>query len=97
MHVAPAETLSNEEVVILFFEGMKKLAGETKKDGRIKHIKATSTLIVARPKAFRYAGFTLEGPITDEERTAHFADETRPVAWASMSRETLLEKYGNVP
>src|SRR3989344_2489227 len=94
LHVGPGETLKNEEVLNDFSEGMKKLAEEVSRDESIKTVLASSWIVAERPGAMQYAGFTLGGAITDEERSAHFADEERPVAKATMSRETLLKKYG---
>lgn len=74
-------------------EGLSRLAKIVQEDERIKKVTATSWVVACWPSIMRSLGFTVEGPIDEETREAHFADEKRPVAMATMSREKLLSEY----
>lgn len=95
IHIAPKENLRLSEVVKSFREGMRELAKQVKEDERIKEIQATSWIVASNPGLLEKAGFTLRGPIDEKLKTEHFSSEERPISWANMSRETLLEKYLN--
>lgn len=93
IHVAAKGNMSLGDVLKAFRGGMKELARQVNQDERIKEIQATSWIVASNPKLLKKSGFTVEGAIDEKTRAEHFADEERPVSWAHMSRETLLEKY----
>ncbi len=72
---------------------MKELARQVSQNEKIKEIQATSWIVASNPGLLKKAGFNVEGAITEEMRTTHFNDEDRPVAWAHINREKLLERY----
>lgn len=80
-------------IIKAFRDGLRELARQVKEDERIKEIKATSWIVAANPGLLEKAGFTIGGAIDEKIKMEHFNDEDRPVFWAHMSRENLLEKY----
>jgi predicted transcriptional regulator len=95
IHVAPKGDLKLGAIIKAFRDGLKELARQVKEDERIKEIQATSWIVASNPGLLEKAGFTVEGTIDEKMKTEHFSDENRPVSWAYMSREKLLEKYLN--
>jgi hypothetical protein len=95
LHIASHENTSNGEKLRLLREGLKKLAEEVNNDSGIQEVSATSWIVAAAPSLLERLGFTLHGEISAEFKQAHFAEETRPVHYASISRSVLLEKYLN--
>lgn len=93
IHIAPKGDMKLGEIVKSFREGMKKLAEHVRDDERIKEIQTTSWIVASNPGLLEKAGFSVEGEIDEKTKIEHFSEETRPVFWARMSRETLLEKY----
>jgi hypothetical protein len=49
--------------------------------------------VASNPGLLEKLGFEIEGPIDEETRKKHFADDPRPISKAVISREKLLEKY----
>ena len=93
IHVAPKGDLELGAIIKAFRDGLKELARQVKEDKRIKEIQATSWIVASNPGLLEKAGFTVEGAISEKMKIEHFDNETRPVSWAHMSREALLEKY----
>lgn len=93
MHIAPHEQTSIGKKIKLLREGINKLAEEVRNDPTVKEVTATSWIVAEAPTLLKQLGFELHGEISEEFRQEHFADETRPVHHASISREVLLEKY----
>jgi hypothetical protein len=94
IHIAPkGENMGISEIIRAFRLGMVELAKQVAVDDKIKEILATSWIVAANPGLLEKAGFTIGGEINEKTKIEHFNHETRPVSWASMSREVLLEKY----
>lgn len=93
IHIAPKGNLGLSVIIRSFREGLNELARQVKKDERIKEIQAASWIVASNPGLLERAGFIVEGPIDEKTRAEHFEDEKRPISWAHMSRESLLEKY----
>lgn len=93
IHVAPKGDMKLGEIIRAFREGMRELAKQVKEDEKIKEVQATSWIVAANPGLLEKAGFTVEGAIDENMKAEHFNDEERPVAWAHISREDLLQKY----
>jgi hypothetical protein len=99
IHLAPATELIKKEGLGNFKKeveiGLNKLAEIIKVNDKIKEIWAISWIVAKNPVLLEGLGFTIVGPIPQEERDEHFSEETRPVAKAFMTREDFLAKYGN--
>jgi hypothetical protein len=93
VHVGEKGSMGLGEVLKSFREGMKELVRRVREDERIKEIQATSWIVATNPGLLEKIGFTVHGLISEKMRKEDFTDETRPVAWASITREKLLEKY----
>jgi len=93
VHVGEKGDMSFGEMLKSFREGMKELVKRVREDERIKEVQATSWIVATNPGLLEKAGFIVHGPISEEKRKEYFTDETRPISWASVSREKLLEKY----
>jgi len=93
MHIAPNEHTSIGQKMKLLREGLQELATVVKQNPEIKEVAAASWIIAASPKLLKQLGFKVHGAIPEEARKKHFAEETREVHHASISRSTLLEKY----
>jgi len=93
IHVAPKGELKLGEIIKAFRGGLKELAKQVKEDERIKDIQATSWIVAKNPGLLEKAGFEVKGSISEEMKAEYFGDEEKPVSWAHISREALLEKY----
>ncbi len=93
IHLAPAQTLDNQEKMNLLIDGFKKLAEVVKNNEEITNISATSWIVAKAPKTMQKFGFRVTGEISDEMKEKHFTDEDRPVHKAVMTREEFLAKY----
>ena len=62
-------------------------------DTEVTEVEGTSWIIAEKPKLLEQLGFELHGAISEEVRAQHFAEETRPIHYASISRKVLLETY----
>lgn len=97
IHLAPAEGVEHWRDVVL--NGFRELAKQVQTHPEdwetFRTVTATSWIVAKNPGLLERLGFTIEGPISDEVRQQYFAGETRPVARATMNRETLLRLYGS--
>ncbi|MBI4114431.1 MAG: hypothetical protein HY445_01160 [Candidatus Niyogibacteria bacterium] len=96
IHLAPARTKPVRETTELIKQGLSELARKITSDKELRDIDlitATSWIVAKHPKTMERLGFTTEGPITDEMKREHFADETRDVSKCYMSKEELLRLY----
>lgn len=93
LHVAPKGSMGLGGILKSFRDGMKELAKQVKKDERIQQVQAMSWIVASNPGLLEKAGFTIDGSIDEKMKAQHFSHEERPVSWAHMSREKLLEKY----
>ncbi|MFH1621272.1 MAG: hypothetical protein ABIB04_04275 [Patescibacteria group bacterium] len=94
-----AKSVGSDVLVLRkFLSGLVQFAGEVvEKDDNIKIISATSTLL-ARPELARFLeslGFVNKGEMNEEERRAHFKNETEPVIKLEATRELFLAKMKN--
>lgn len=99
IHVATAETLVPSEVSREFLGGMRELARLAQKEGspisKMERVVGTSWIVGEHPEVVERMGFHLaERDLTDEEKMKYFAGEKRKVRESWMSREELIEKYG---
>lgn len=88
------EKLSVMLIGRLFKEGLEELARITDKNSEIKKIVATSALVKKYQRLLGRLGFTITGPISEELRKMHFANEAEREVWNSeISREDFLKKF----
>jgi hypothetical protein len=88
IHIMPGKTLPFSELIKGLRGGMKKLAAVAKDDERMKVVEGVSWIVAKNPRLLERAGFTLEGLIEQPEGA------TEPIGRATMTREKLLELYG---
>lgn len=96
LHLAPAKTLSLSEKLALFKQGLQKLAKLLTEKDNVKNIRATSWIVVQHPKLFERLGFTVEGPISSDDRERYFNEESREVWGAYIDRNDFLTRYGQI-
>lgn len=98
IHLAPARTMSPDQLIVSIQDGLHVLAQRLQTDSEfesIERVTGTSWIVAKRPEMLEALGFTIDGPISDEMRTAHFSEDgDTPISQASMSREDFLKRYG---
>lgn len=97
IHLAPAKTKPVRETMELIKQGISELARKITTDEEMQHIDlitATSWIVAEHPRIMERLGFTIEGPINEEMKKEHFADETKDVSRCYMSKEELIRLYG---
>lgn len=97
IHLAPSSALGIAALRADVEAGLRELARRLKEDEDLKGveiIKGTSWIVAKNPRLMERLGFTIDGPISEEERATHFSEESRPVAAAHMDREDFLARYG---
>lgn len=98
IHIAVAKTLEPVELAREFQGGMRELARQAEKNPtltRIQKIVGTSWIVGESPSLAERMGFHLaERDLTDEEKAAHFSGEKRRVRESWMTRDELIEKFG---
>jgi len=62
-------------------------------DPSTKKIQAESWIVAEYPALLERFGFTVEGPISKEQKEKYFSDEKRPVWDAYISRDDFLKRY----
>ncbi len=75
--------------------GLKKLAEIVKSNENIDKVIAISWIVAKSPERLKKLGFTIEGEISKEEKEKNWKGEDIPIHSAFMTREYLLERYGN--
>jgi hypothetical protein len=88
--------MSIGEKLRLMRDGLRELARRLEQDASMKdvsQITATSWIVAAHPRILEGLGFTVDGPIDEEKRQRDFADETRPISKAHITREDFLKRY----
>lgn len=91
LHVAPAQTLPDK--IALLRGGLKRLASQIVNDQRVGSIVATSWIVAEHPRLIERLGFVVDGPIDEQTRKKYFADDSRPISKAHVSREDFLKRY----
>ncbi|MBI2577240.1 MAG: hypothetical protein HYV77_00140 [Candidatus Wildermuthbacteria bacterium] len=92
LHLAPATSLGMK-MRRAFVDGLRRLAALVTENPDIVRISATSPLVAEHPALFKRFGFTVEGEISQAEKSRYFPGEEGVVARAVLPKETLLEKY----
>jgi hypothetical protein len=95
IHMAPARRINFLRIVPLFRDALRKLCDVVRQNPPIQRVRATSHLVAKHPHILQRFGFAIEGPLDEEERQRHFRDFDGPIHAASMSRDELLERYGD--
>ena len=99
IHIAPAKELLKETgqagFIQLISDGLLKLTEVVKVHNEIKKITASSWFVAKYPRIMEKLGFKIVGPISDEKRNEYFGDDTGDIQEAQMTRDELLDKYGN--
>lgn len=98
IHIAPFETIPAKEkskLLILFNEGMEKLAEILKNNDNIKGVIAESWIVAEHPKILERYGFKITGEIDEETRQRYYGGggEQRAIHSAYIDREKFLEKF----
>jgi hypothetical protein len=96
LHVAPGRDFEPVELLRELKSSLQGLAQKLVDDPKyanIETVTGTSWIIAKNPKLLERLGFKIEGPITSEERAAHFIDEEREIWTARISKQDLIEKY----
>jgi hypothetical protein len=93
LHIFPVRTRSDK--LGLIKEGMKQLAEVVDKDPNIKEIRGTSWIVASNPGLMKMLGFTIDAPMSEQERKEYFPNDTRDIRKAHITREELLGKYLN--
>jgi hypothetical protein len=93
LHVPPNETTPLKDKLRLLKEGLKALAEIVKNNENIQVIIGSSWIIADHPEIIERLGFTIEGPVSEEQRQEYFGNDPREVHSAKMSREDFLKKY----
>lgn len=91
IHIAPSEDIPN--LLSEVDAGLRALCEEFAQDRSLQTVKATSWIVAEHPKVLERFGFTVYGLVSEEVRKKYFEHESRPVAWATMSREVLEKRY----
>lgn len=97
LHVALAKTLEPTEMLRDFQAGMKELARRLANDpefARVKEIVGTSWIVGEKSKLAKLMGFHVADEPLPPDEARRFGGETRRVQKAWMSRDELIEKYG---
>jgi hypothetical protein len=92
IHLATSHEVITQ-IPALFLDAMQKLANIIRVDQSIKRVTATSWLIAGN-KIFRGGLFEISD-VPDETKNKHFKGEKRPIKMATISREKLLDVFGN--
>ncbi len=93
IHAPPGKTIGNVgNKIVLYREGMRKLAEIVNNDPEVKLITATSHLVAAHPTLFTRAGFTVK-EVSDEDRERHFAGEIMEIKMATIDREEFIKRF----
>jgi len=92
IHVVPEKKI--EKIISKFRDGLREIANVVSDNEKIEKITSTSWLVAQYPEVLekRY-GFIVDGKISEEMKSRHFADEKREVWEAHMDREDFLNKY----
>jgi hypothetical protein len=93
LHVPPNETTSLKDKLKLLKDGFKAIAKIVETDNNIQEIEGSSWIIADHPDLIERLGFTLEGPIPEEQRRGYFGIDPREMHSAKMSRADFLKKY----
>lgn len=96
LHLAPARTLTEQERNTAILDGMAELARRLAEEeilAKVKKVNATSWLVAQRPDEFSALGFTLEGPVDEEIRRAHFSHDERPIHKSSIEKGDFIKRY----
>lgn len=97
VHILPSLTLPPFQIIREFKKGMQTLARVVKNDERIQGVQATSWIVGSKPEMMQMAGFDIKEVMQDENGASvvdGMRGELHPVTTATMTRETLLERYG---
>lgn len=97
IHLAPAKTESVGAMLGFIKSGLKELARRIATEPALQNVEvisADSWITAERPKILEGLGFTIDGPITEEERTAYFGGERGDISKSHMDRDDFLKKYG---
>jgi len=93
-----AETKEERAKIIeeLYIDGLKKLVQFAKDNPTLKSVNSTSWLNATKTygdmkKRMGFEGF---GPISEDLRKKHFSDEQRTVISCTLSRQELIDRYG---
>ena len=100
IHLAPSSALGIAALRADVEAGLRELARRLRDDEEftdVTSVKGTSWIVAKNPRLLERLGFTIDGPISEEIRAAHFAEESRPVAAAHMDRDDFLARYGTNP
>ena len=94
IHAPPGKTMGNSvgNKIVLYREGMRKLAEIVNNDPEVKQVTATSHLVASHPTLFTRAGFTV-ADIPDEDREKHFTGESREIKMATIDRDEFLKRF----
>ncbi len=98
LHVNSKTTQNNFKLYTQMRDGLKKLAQDLQTDPKlatISRIEGTSWIVYDRPQVLESLGFMVDGPISDELRKAHFADDPREIWTSHFLREDFIERYTN--
>lgn len=97
IHLAPSSALGIAALRADVEAGLRELARRMQEDDELKgvtSVQGTSWIVARHPRLLERLGFTIDGPISEDEHAAHFAEESRPVASAHMDRADFLARYG---
>lgn len=97
IHLAPANTMGIAGLRADVQTGLRELARRLQEDDAlngVQTVQATLWIVAKNPRLLERLGFTVDGPISQEEREAHFAEDPRDVASAHISREDFIARYG---
>lgn len=93
LHVLPNQHSTITEKMTLMKQGLKLTANILIGHPEVKFLYATSWIVAENPKLLEMLGFTIEGEISEIERTTEFSDEQRDVWKAVIPREDFIDRY----
>jgi hypothetical protein len=97
IHLASAKTESIGAKLGFIRSGLKELARRITAESALQNVEvisADSWIVAAHPAMLKGLGFTVDGPITDEEREAYFGGEEGDISKSHMNKNDFLKKYG---
>ncbi len=96
LHVNPSETLRLSEKLYLIKDGLRKLKEILRSKENIKEVIAVSWIVANNPGIMEKLGFTVEGPITPEDKERHLNNDNRDIYFAHISRDDILNPEKNL-
>ena len=98
LHVNSKAMQNNFKLYTEMRDGLKQLAKDLQADPKlatISRIEGTSWFVADRPQVLERLGFIVDGPISEELRKAHFADDEREIWTSHILTDEFIQKYQN--